>query len=203
MAVIGSIDGPNRIIHLHADTKNAEVDPMDIYKEQRTFRRLDESLRKYDLFVGASGYISKGGGTFTPKLTTCLSDAHGVLTTIVPYDETGRLTIIGEIITDQGTSGLACFDKGPLTPGVLVDINYFPPQVEVIEVSTGGTLLTVEQAQGLEKMRKYHTNKMEIDSATNRLIVYEDNGIDIAAEYDLQDAVGNPSSTVMFKRIPV
>lgn len=70
-------------------------------------------------------------------------------------------------------------------------------------VIVGGTLLTVEQAEALEKMRKYHTNKMIIEPSTNRMIIYEDNGIDIAAQYELQDSGGNPSSTIIFKRIPV
>ena len=70
-------------------------------------------------------------------------------------------------------------------------------------VSSTGTLLTPTQAASFELMRKYHTNKMEIDNVTHRLKVYEDNGIDIAAEYDLQDAQGDPNSTIIFKRIPV
>lgn len=203
MAVIASIDGPNRRIHLHADTMGVETHPMDIYREMRAFRRSDESLRRYDVFLKASGYLSKGGGKFTPRLVTCQTDDNGLLTTIVPYDSDHILTIIGEIITDQGTSGIACFDKDPLTPGVEVDIHYEPPQVEIIEISTGGSLLTPTQSLAFEKMRKYHTNKMEIDAVNNKLIIYEDNGVDVAVEFDLQDAAGNPSSTTMFKRIPV
>lgn len=132
MAVIANIDGPNRLIYLHADTQNAEVHPVDIYKEMRTFRRTDENLRKYDLFLKAEGYVPKGGGKFTPILVTCLLG-----TRIVPYDATHELTITGEIITDEGTSGVACFDRSGLTPGVVVDINYVPPQVEVIEIVSG------------------------------------------------------------------
>lgn len=132
MAIIASIDGPNRRIYLHADTADAEVHPVDIYKEMRTFRRTDENLRKYDLFLKAEGYVSKGGGKFTPILVTCLDG-----TRIVPYDSTHTLTITGEIINDDGTSGLDCFDKTLLTPTSVVDINYFPPQVEVIEVVSG------------------------------------------------------------------
>lgn len=132
MPVIASIDGPNRLIFLHADTLNAEVDPMDIYREMRTLRRTDEDLRKFDVFMQASGNISKGGGTATPKLTTLLNG-----TRIVPFDAEGELTIVGEIITDEGTSGLACFNRSSLTSQV--DINYIPPQVEIIYVTTGGS----------------------------------------------------------------
>lgn len=137
MPVIDHIDGPNRDIYLHADTANAEVHPIDIYKEMRTLRRTDETLRKYDVFLKATGKEPKGGGKFTAILVTCLLG-----TRIIPYDATHELTIIGEIITDEGTSGVACFDRSGLTPGVEVDINYVPPQVEVIEVATGGTSIT-------------------------------------------------------------
>jgi len=74
--------------------------------------------------------------------------------------------------------------------------------LQIVETSSG-TVLTPEEKAAFETMRKYHTNKMEIDSVTNRLKIYEDNGVDIAAEFELQDAAGNPSSTILFKRIPV
>jgi len=73
----------------------------------------------------------------------------------------------------------------------------------IVVTQDTGTLLTPEQSANFEKMRKYHTNKMEIDGDANQLIVYEDNGVDIAARYDLADATGNPNSTVIFKRTPV
>jgi hypothetical protein len=139
MAVIASIDGPTRRIYLSASTQNAEVQPMDIYKEMRTLRRTDESLRKFDVFLSASGNEPKGGGKFTARLVKCLLG-----TRIVPYDSTHELTIIGEIITDEATSGVACFDRTLLTPPNVVDINYLPPQVEVIQVSSGSGLSTEE-----------------------------------------------------------
>ena len=135
MAVIDTIDGPNRLIYLHADTQDAEVHPIDIYKEMRTFRRTDEDLRKFDVYLSASGNVSKGGGKFTPRLVTCLNG-----TRIVPYDATHEITITGEIITDEGTSGIDCFDKTPLSTGTEIDINYVPQQVEIIEVSVGSAV---------------------------------------------------------------
>ena len=146
MAVIASIDGPNRLIHLHADTQNADVDPMDIYKEMRTFRRTDEDLRKFDVFLQGSGYVAKGGGKFTPKLVTCLLG-----TRIVPYDATHELTITTEIITDTGESGIDCFDKTPLSVGVEIDINYVPQQVELIEI-VGGSGLSQQEHDWIESI---------------------------------------------------
>lgn len=134
MALIDHIDGPNRLIYLHLDTAGAEVHPVDIYKEMRTLRRNNETLRKYDLFLKADGYVPKGGGKFTAILVTCLLG-----TRIVPYDSNHLLTITGEIITDEGTAGTDCFDRSSLVNRV--DIDYQPPQVEVIEI-TGGSAVT-------------------------------------------------------------
>ena len=130
MAVVASVNGVTRRIYLSISTMNASVHPIDIYKEVRALRRTDESLRKFDNFLEASGNVAKGGGKFTPRLVTCLSG-----TRIVPYDSTHELTITGEVITDDEQSGVDCFDKSLLSVGVGVDINYIPPQVEIIVIS--------------------------------------------------------------------
>lgn len=132
MPIIDNIDGPNRRIYLHTDTIGTDLQPMDIYKEMRELRRTDENLRKFDIFLEASGNVSKGGGRFTPRLVTCLQG-----TRIVPADQNHTLSVVGEIITDDEQSGVDCFDKTLLSPGVLVDIDYQPPQVEIIQVVSG------------------------------------------------------------------
>lgn len=140
MTIINNIDGPNRNIHLHSDTVGVDLHPMDIYREMRAMRAADESLRKYDVFLEAFGHVTKGPGKFTER---------GVIekfgTRIIPFDTTHELTITGTIITDDGQEGVACFDRSPLTPTTVVDINYVPPQVEVIEIETGSSALTPEQ----------------------------------------------------------
>lgn len=130
MAVIDYIDGLNRRIYLHADTANAITHPMDIYREMRILRRTNETLRKYDVFLRAYGNIKK---TDTKNTERYVMEMDG--TRIIPYDITSSITINGTIITDDGQEGLDCFDKSSLVN--CVDINYFPPQVEVIEVNTG------------------------------------------------------------------
>jgi hypothetical protein len=140
MTLIASIDGTvsPRLVHLHADTVGASLHPIDIYKEMRALRASDESLRKFDLFMKASGNDPKGSGKFTERFVTLLN------TRIVPYNTTHNITIIGTIITDDGLEGIFAFDKLPLSPTSNVDISYVPPQVEVITVSTGaGSLHTV------------------------------------------------------------
>lgn len=133
MAVIDYIDGPNRDIYLSAETVSADLEPMDVYKEMRALRRIDEELRKYDVFLEAKGYEPTGGGKFTARYVVELDG-----TRLIPYDTSHELTVIGTIITDDGQSGINCFDRSPLSPSTVVDINYIPPQVEIIEVGTSG-----------------------------------------------------------------
>lgn len=139
MALIDHIDGPNRDIYLSAETVGASINPIDIYKEMRTLRRTDESLRVYLLFLSAKGNDSKGGGKFTERYVVCLNG-----TRIIPYNVSHTLTVTGTIITDDGQEGISCFDRSPLSGTTRVDINYVPPQVEVITVSSGSGLSTEE-----------------------------------------------------------
>lgn len=133
MTLIASIDGITRHVYLHADTVGASVHPIDIYKEMRALRKNDETLRNYDLFMKADGNVAKGGGKFTERYVTLLLG-----TRIVPFDTSHELTITGTLITDDGSEGIAAFDRTPLSPASVIDINYIPPQVEIIEVQTGG-----------------------------------------------------------------
>jgi hypothetical protein len=140
MPVIDYIDGPNRDIYLHPDTVGSTVSPIDIYREMRELRRTDESLRSFTPFMEAKGYDLKGPGKYTERYMICKDG-----TRIIPYDVTHQLTINGVIITDDGQEGIACFDRTPLSGSTVVDINYIPPQVEVIEVVVGGGVGTVQE----------------------------------------------------------
>ena len=147
MPVIDYIDGVNRDIYLHSDTVGSTVHPIDIYKEMRVIRRTDETLRNFDVFLTAKGKDEKGGGTYTERYVVCNLGAR-----IIPYDTSHTLTINGTIITDDGQSGVACFDRSPLNPATVVDINYVPPQVEVIVIS-GGSALTQEEHDMLYRLK--------------------------------------------------
>lgn len=142
--LIASINPALRRVYLDASTAGTSVHPIDVYKEMRTLRKNDESLRQYDLFMEASGNIPKGPGKATERFVILLDG-----TRIVPFDVTHQLTITGTIITDDGQEGIAAFDRTSLTPGVVVDINYVPPQVEVITVSTG---LAAEDSQKISEI---------------------------------------------------
>jgi len=146
MPLIANIDGASRRIFLSADTVGIDLNPIDIYKEMRTLRRLDEDLRKWNLFMSASGNVPKGGGKFTERLVTLLNG-----TRIVPFDTDHELTVVGTVITDDGQEGIAAFDRSSLDINTTVDINYVPPQVEVIEVvvGTGGGTGVVDLSEVL------------------------------------------------------
>ena len=140
MAIIDHIDGPNRDIYLSADTVGATIYPIDIYKEMRTHRLNDESLRVFVLFLEAAGNVPKGSGKATERYVICKNG-----TRIIPYNTSHTLTVSGTIITDDGQEGISCFDRSPLSGTTVVDINYVPPQVEIITITTGGSALTTEE----------------------------------------------------------
>tara|TARA_R110000851_G_C13102760_1_gene569227 strand:- start:10524 stop:11909 length:1386 start_codon:yes stop_codon:yes gene_type:complete len=139
MPLISYIDGPNRDIHLSIDSVGVDVHPIEIYREMRTLRATDEELRKYDVFLSSHGNDPKGGGKFTERYVKELSG-----TRIVPYDVSQILTVIGVVITDDGQEGIACFDRAPLSPTTQIDINYIPPQVEVVRAEA--ELAAIRQA---------------------------------------------------------
>lgn len=133
--MIDHIDGPNRLIYLDASTVNVSIHPIDIYKAVRELRKTDEDLRKHKSFIRADGNVSKGGGKYTERYVTLLDG-----TRIVPYDISHVLSITGTLITDDGAEGVYCFNRLPLTVGVQVDIQYIPPQVEIITVAVGSAV---------------------------------------------------------------
>lgn len=143
MSLIDHIDGDTspRKIYLDASTVGQEIHPIDLYKEMRELRRTNESLRNYDIFMSAFGNVSKGGGKFTERYVR-LNNAR-----IVPFDTDQTITITGTIITDDGKEGVLCFDTSPLSVGTSVNINYVPPQVEVIKIATGSALTVDESTQ--------------------------------------------------------
>jgi len=142
MALIDHIDPIARDIYLSADTVGASIHPIDLYREARTLRRTVEALRMYPNFLTAKGNDDKGGGTATERYVVLLQG-----TRIIPYNVSHTLTVTGTIITDDGQSGIACFDRSPLSATTRVDINYVPPQVEVIMVSGGSGLSSDERAK--------------------------------------------------------
>jgi hypothetical protein len=132
MPVIDYLDLPTKRIYLNAGVRAFHpVD--DIYREIRTLRRTDETLRVFDVPVTAEGNVPKGGGKFTPRLAIFRNGWK-----IVPEDTSHTLEVAGEMITDDGQSGPSIFDTSVLSAGVNVVIQYEPPAAEVIVIEASG-----------------------------------------------------------------
>lgn len=177
MPLIDFIDGPNRNIYLHLDTVGVDLVPMDIYKEMRVLRESDENLRKFNLFISGHGREEKGAGKYTERYIKMIEG-----TRIVPYDTTHELTVIGTMITDDGQEGIACFDRTPLSPSTIVDINYIPPQVEIIEIEVGSSALTPEENEWLSDIRKATVNNAE--EVGYETTIFEIDGTTVWKKYD-------------------
>ncbi len=128
--LIDYIDGETRKIYLSEDSMNASWHPVELYREIRTLRASEESLRPYDNFMRGGGNINKGGGKATERYFTLLNG-----TRIVPFNSSHVIDVTGTLITDDGLEGVFCFDRSSLDDGVAVDIQYAPKQVEVINLN--------------------------------------------------------------------
>ena len=152
MAVIASVDSANRRIYLSAATVGVDLQPMDIYTEYRELRRTDESLRNFYPLVGSAGNVLKTATTYTERYVI-LKDG----TRIVPYDTSHSLKVIGTVITDEGTSGIDVFDRSPLSVSVEVDVDYQPPQVEIIRVASSQASISESDIAALVSAMFSHT----------------------------------------------
>ena len=198
MAVIDHLDVDNKLIYLATDVR--EYHPTDdIYKEVRDLRRLDESLRGFIIPVVASGNVAKGGGKYTARLAIFQDDWR-----IVPEDVSHTLAVTGEQITDEGTSGAACFDFTPLSYSTKIVVEYAPPDTEIIEMGTSG--LTEEESANLAAMGTNLAFIKAIESGrwkilNNQMIFYDANDDELIT-FDLKDKSGNATNINVYERIP-
>ena len=186
MALIDHIDGPNRDIYLSASTVGASIHPIDIYKEMRTLRKDDEGLRKYDVFLSAYGNVAKGGGKFTERYVQ-----ENLGTRIIPYDTSHTLTVTGTIITDDGQEGIACFDRFPLTSTTIVDINYIPPQVEIIQIISGSGVTLQDKTDIIDGV--WNTTERTLTSSGSITAGDIENIVDAVLDESLEDHIGEGS----------
>lgn len=133
MPLVASTDYPNKRIYLGIDSVGVDVNPIDIYKECRAERRLDTAKRQFRQMITAFGN-EPAGPSNTPRFTNLQNGVR-----IVPYNGSHTLSIVGALInTSEGLAGPDLFDRSALGVGVEVDIDYQPPQVEIITINTGG-----------------------------------------------------------------
>ena len=133
--LVASVDYPNRLIFLSAATVGVDVEPIDIYKEMRERRRLNADMdRQFFPLITAFGN-DPAGPSNTPRFTNLAAGAR-----IVPFDTDHTLSIRGNalISTEDGLSGAQLFDRSSLTASV--DIDYQPPQTEIVTISTGSAV---------------------------------------------------------------
>lgn len=156
MTAIGNVNYNTQRIHLHSDTVTGGVDIADIYVELIDLFMLNaNNEHSYFPPLVAQGNAPKGGGKFT--------QLYGVLRTgwrIVPYDGVSHtLRIIREIVSEDGISDRNVFDRAPLPPTIVVEIDTDYDKVEIREVVVGGSSLTADQiAQAVwDRQTQYHT----------------------------------------------
>jgi hypothetical protein len=145
MALIQSEDYPNKRIYLSADSVGVEVLPIDIYREHRQ-RRVSNSNNERLFFpmVSAFGNQQIGPGKFTPRFTNLAKDVR-----IIPYDMPHSLLIKGSLIsTTDSLEGRDLFDRLPITSNV--DIDYQPPQVEILTVNVGSGFTQTQDTRLME-----------------------------------------------------
>jgi hypothetical protein len=150
VAQVDTWDYPNRRFYLSFDTVSDGIDFILAYAEERAYRRLNESARKFLPMLQAQGNIPKGGGRFTPRYTVLLDGARPV-----PYDTSHTLTMLTEPITDDELSGAQVFDRLPLSNGVEVNVDVGYSQVEIITVATGDGGFTSSDRTKLNAAESY------------------------------------------------
>lgn len=175
--VIDHIDGESRRIYLKLGvTSYHPVD--DIYKEVRYMRRINDALKNFDVFVTAGGNVKKlADGSKRTSRYAIFQNCK-----VVPQDVSHDLAVTGEqlytnIVDGEPIgSGSLCIDKTMLSAGVDVNIDYAPPDTEVIVMITGSGL-SQEQDNKLTRLYKDTTNRRKHDKVNNTITVYDDDKI--------------------------
>ena len=109
----------------------------DIYPEVRSIRRVDESVRVMDNPVSAQGN-DPAGSNFTPKWVVL----NGGWRIGIEFPSDWVLSVLGEMISDDGFAGAQLVKPEYLPDGVSALVNYTPPSSEVISVATPVNVVT-------------------------------------------------------------
>lgn len=153
MPVVSSVDYINKRIYLSVSTVNQNVDTLDIYKEVRALRVLNEADRKFKPMIIASGNVPKVVGVSATPISIQL--LYGCR--IVPYNIGDHsIRVIRDTFTDDGFAGRDCFDRSSLNNMVDIDIDF--PEVEIRYVYVGGSSLTKEEIR-----EEIDNNSIKID----------------------------------------
>jgi hypothetical protein len=141
MAVVDHVDYDAKRIYLSAATVGTDIDTLDIYREVRELRRLTDLHQQYKPIIIAGGNVVKiPNVSSTPSYVQLLYGCR-----IVPYNTSHALKVIRDTFTDDGFAGRDCFDRTPLSPTVVVDIDVDFPEIENRFISGGGSAPTAAQ----------------------------------------------------------
>jgi hypothetical protein len=189
MTQIAAEDYLNKLIYLHADTVISGFDPAITQQEHRARRRLNiAGERKFYPMVSFSGYVSKGSGNYTPKLTVL---AQGVR--IIPYD-TGsgeyNLDILNEILDPYDeVSDRDVFNRLGVVSHVNIDSTYNP--VEIVQISGGSGLDPTQDAKltqlslDVDDIHKAHFLRRFWDKIAKTITIFE---VDKSTPFKVFDA---------------
>lgn len=158
--LVEHVDYVNRRIYLSEYTVNNDVDTLEIYKEVRAQRVLNDEHRSFKPMIIGGGNITKiTGRTFTPAYVQLL---HGCR--LVPYDLSHLLRVTRDTFTDDGLAGRDCFDRSSLSAGIAVDIDIDFPEIEIRNQLSNNTLSDANFANFIQILNSKPTST-EIASA--------------------------------------
>lgn len=141
MALVSSVDYPNKRIYLSALTADADLDTLAVYREVRALRQTTPAHQQFRPIITAGGNIPKiTGVSYTPAYAQLLYGCR-----LVPFNGSHSLRLVRDTFTDDGFAGRDCFDRTLLSPMVEVNIDVDFPEVEIRTVATSGNTYTLAE----------------------------------------------------------
>jgi len=184
---VDRLDILDKIVFLKTDaTVFHPVD--DMYREVRSIRRVDESVRRMDNPVSSQGN-EPAGANFTPRRAV-FNDGWRLG---IENPTNGFLSIIGEMISDDGEAGAQLVKLDYLPVGVSMLVNYTPPSSEVIEVAAGSGLSATEAT-----MLREIADRLDLNIAKPN--TYDDDGASITNGEWTLDKTDNGNGTATVQR---
>jgi hypothetical protein len=134
MPKVASINYVTKRITLSAETVDANLDTLDVYREVVALRKTTAAHRQYPPMIEAGGNVEKVAGvSYTLPYARLLNGCR-----IVPYNTSHAIKLVRDTFTDDGFAGRDCFDRTTLSASVAVDIDVDFPEIETRVVSVGG-----------------------------------------------------------------
>lgn len=178
---------------------------------------LDSSMGISGRFIqcGVAGFFAPGNNTST-VMSYCWSEVAG---NIKPIFDLGAVQD-ADFQARGYTGGMDLRNVDVATQSVSVDSPAIRLTIDssctdgdmvlggtgdLVDNSAGMTLIkdSFVYAPDIEINRKIYSNRQRIDITTNRLIIYDDDGVTPLAQYDLFDANNNPTSVAIYERVPI